>query len=476
MKTVSKKIIWFLVAIVVCALTIVIVPAANGLTPQGVRMLGVFISTIILWLTVNDRFTVLCYSLVGYMALVGMPYKDVLATSVINDSAVICFLALLLAESLNETGAMDYLAKWLLSRKIVEGHPYIFILFIMIASIVLAILTATGMGIVFIYAFAVQLLKTAKIDSKNPIFMGTMLGILWTYCFGEMMIPYKCVSAQFVLGLGAGLGYPITNGQFMSLGVPFAVVTVLLSLLLIRLFFHPKKEDFSNYEVAAMQAELKANPLSRSAKIALGCVVLAFVLLLVQSFTFIPFVAQYFVPFGSLVCYLVPIILLAVIHCDGKPVMNVSLALRKISWEMVFFMANIMLFATTISKPDFGVTVCLQNILMSIVGNVSPLALFAIAIIFVGVLTNITSNYALASLGATIFAPLLAAKGLSPQITIVAIGEVAFFAFLTPAGGLGPAVIFGSGEVSIKKAFVPSAVMLMMLIVMIIGVGYVAAM
>lgn len=474
-NTAKRKVLYFILAAVVCGLVIAVVPAANGLTPEGVKMLGVFLSTVVLWLTVNDRLGVLCFSLIGVVAVVGMPYKDVLATSVINDSTVICFLALLLAESLNTTGAMEYLSKWLLSRKIVEGRPYVFMLFIMVAGIVLGMLTATGMSIVFIFAFALQLLKAAKIDNKNPIFMGTMLGILWTYAFSEMAIPYKCVSAQFVLGLGAGLGYPVSNAQFISMGLPLMVISLVMSLVLIRLFLHPSKEDFSNYEVNAMREELKQNPLTPAAKVALGGTILCFVLLLVQSFTFIPLVANFFAPLGSLVCYWLPLVVLCLVSFDGKPVLNMSESLKKISWDMVFFMANIMLFATTIAKTEFGITACLQNLLMGAVGSTSPLVLFSIAIIFVGVLTNISSNYALVSLGCAIFAPLLADMGISPQMTVVAIGQAAFFAFVTPAGGLGPAVIFSSGEVSMKKAFLPNVVMLVLVLIVTIALGYILA-
>lgn len=466
-----------MLAIAVCGLIVAVVPAVNGLTYQGVKMLGVFLATVVLWLTVNDRFGVLCFSLIGVVTVVGVPYKDALTNSVINDSTVICFLALLLAESLNATGAMEYLSKWLLSRKVVEGHPYVFILFIMIASIILGMLTATGMSIVFIFTFALQLLKAAKIDSENPIFAGTMLGILWTYAFGEMAIPYKSVSAQFILGLGAGLGYPVTDGQFVSLGLPLMVISLVMSLVLIHLFLHPSREDFSNYEVDAIRTELQQNPLTPAAKAALGGTILCFVLLLLQSFTFIPFIADFFAPLGSLICYWIPLVVLCLVSFDGEPVLNMSESLKKISWDMVFFIANIMLFATTIAKAEFGITACLQNLLIGAIGSTSPLILFAIAIIFVGVLTNITSNYALASLGCSVFTPLLANMGISPQMTVVAIGQAAFFAFVTPAGGLGPAVIFGSGEFPVRKAFFPSVSMLAIMLgaTMLISCGFIFA-
>ena len=460
MESVKKKFLWFLSAIVVCCIVSVSVPAVNGLTPMGVKMLGVFLATVVLWLTVNDRFAVLCFSMTGVVAVVGMPYKDDLATSIINDSTVICFLALLLAEALNETGAMEYLSKWLLSRKIVEGHPYVFMLFIMLAGIILGMLTATGMSVVFIFTFTVQLLKTAKIDRKNPIFVGTILGILWTYAFSEMALPYKSVSAQFVMGLGTGLGYPVSNGQFAMIGLPLMVVSLAASLLLIRLFLHPSKKDFSNYDVSLMKEELAQKPMTPAAKAALSGTFLCFGLLLIQSFTFIPFIRDRFAPLGSLVCYWIPLIGLSLANFDGKPVLNISASLKKISWDMVFFMANIMLFATTIAKAEFGITACVQNLMLDMVDSVSPMVLFCIALILIGLFTNISSNYALASLGCAIFVPLLANTNISPSIAVIGIGQAAFFAFVTPAGGLGPAVIFGSGEISVKKAFLPSSIML----------------
>lgn len=472
---IPKKVTWYLIAILACAGVIALVPSGNGLTPAGVRMLGVFLGAIILWLTVNDRIGVLFLSLVGVVAVVGMPYQEAAATSILNDSTVICFLALLLAEGLNATGAMEYLSKWLLSRKVIEGHPYVFILFIMVAGILLGMLTAVGMAVVFLFAFARQLLKAAQIEPGNPIFLGTMLGILWTYVYGEMMLPYKSVTAQFIVGVGAGMGYTIQGVHYMMLGVPLCILALAFSLLLIRLFLHPTAADFSRYEVATMREELKEKPLSRAGKLALGCTCLTFLLLLVQSMTTIPWVANYLAPLGSVVCYLIPLVLLCLIHTDGRPLLDLSDGVKRVSWDMVFFLANIMLFATTISRPEFGITACLQKLLTDAISFASPLLLFAVAILVVGLLTNITSNYALASLGAAIFTPLLAAMGLSPEVTTVAIGQIAFCAFLTPAGGLGPAVIFGSGEVSVKEAFLPNVVMLLLMMGSTIVLGYLMA-
>ena len=109
---------------------------AMGLTPLGVKLLSVFIPTVIIWLIVGGSgwSSLLSVTMIVMLGVYdgGLAYQMQWGTSLV--AMVIPFF--MLASVLEESGAIEYIVKWIISRKIVHGRPTLFSILFTISLLV----------------------------------------------------------------------------------------------------------------------------------------------------------------------------------------------------------------------------------------------------------------------------------------------------------------------------------------------------
>lgn len=130
-----------LVALVIEMCIYFFVPEDNGLTHKGVLMLSVFIPTIFLWLTCGTGWTSLLS--VTLVVLLGA-YQGVSAYMTlwgnICAAAVIPFL--MVATVLEESGAFEWIVKWIISRRFIHARPTLFLIMMIVSMVIISVFTA----------------------------------------------------------------------------------------------------------------------------------------------------------------------------------------------------------------------------------------------------------------------------------------------------------------------------------------------
>ena len=115
-----------IIAVVIGLIIAVAVQPANGLTVVGVRTLAVMIPTLYLWLTVGTTWTSLLF--MGLLVMTGaMTSTEVWAGSVGHFSVISMIVFMMLNYCLTETGVIDLVCSWFITRKIVNNRPYVFL-------------------------------------------------------------------------------------------------------------------------------------------------------------------------------------------------------------------------------------------------------------------------------------------------------------------------------------------------------------
>lgn len=122
---------------------IAVFPAAGSkrADPSGIAMLSVFLPTIYLWLTCGTSWTSLLSVTVAVLlgTYAGANAYGTLWGNVVG-AAVIPFL--MVATVLEESGAFEWIVKWIISRKFIHGRPTLFMIMFTLAMIVISIFTA----------------------------------------------------------------------------------------------------------------------------------------------------------------------------------------------------------------------------------------------------------------------------------------------------------------------------------------------
>ncbi len=147
--------------------------------------------------------------------------------------------------------------------------------------------------------------------------------------------------------------------------------------------------------------------------------------------------------------FVLMLILMALIHIDGEPLLNVERAMGKaINWGIVMCVCAFTAIGGMIANEELGIRNWLSMIMNHVFGNM-PFPLFVVILVAATLLcTNVFSNTATAVIIGTVVGPFLikyaTTIGINPSCLIPAIVMSALCAFLTMAAGGSAPLYLGS--------------------------------
>lgn len=158
----------FIIALIAGVLIYFGLPEANGLTNAGVRMLAVFIPTIYLWLTCGTGWTSLLSVTVAVMLQVAPGASTYMTLwGNICGAAVIPFL--MVASVMEESGAFEWIVKWIISRRFIHGRPTLFMVMFTIAMIIISIFTAPQVVAVLFFRLLYEVAQSIGYTKEDYI-------------------------------------------------------------------------------------------------------------------------------------------------------------------------------------------------------------------------------------------------------------------------------------------------------------------
>lgn len=416
-----------------------------GLTAAGASTLALFIVTIYLWITYGTGWiSLMSIGLLGFTGICSA--STVLANSFGNSTTVVVIGTLLLSVALDETGVTKLIANWFISRKLVDKRPYAFFtMFLLATLIVTCFMEATASAIIFV-TLGRGILENLGYKQGDKFSKALFLGILWVVCLGMAATPICHPITLLMLGtLEKLVGTSISWLSFMMIGIPFAIIGFICVQLIIRFIFHPDCEKYNAYDVNERQKELQ--PLDKRGKVTSIVYIILIVMWLFPDIfgSLLPEVSAVLKSMGVALPALIAVALLCAIPVDGKPVLDYKLALSKISWPLIFFIACIFVYASVFSLEAGGINVFLKALVSPLASSLSPFMLIAVFLLIVAILTNFASNAVTGVIGLTVCVPTLLA------IPEAAAWSTAFGVLATVLCNFGISTPGGSGFVAIAE-------------------------
>lgn len=403
-----------LIALVMGALIYFLVPAANGLTDAGVRMLAVFIPTIFLWLTCGTGWTSLFSVTVAVLLCVapGVPTYMTLWGNICN-AAVIPFL--MVATVMEESGAFEWIVKWIISRRFIHGRPTLFMIMFILSMVVISIFTAPQVVAVLFFRLLYELSVSIGYTKEDNFYKahGLIIGWVSQICDATLIWgrPYVLTMVAVVAGLGFGKFDAMT---YFRVAAIYITIFIILAILVVKLWIRPDVSKFQNFDDEAMRQSLKENPITKKGKVSIAGMAVILAAYILAYCNFLGPVASYFSGItiaGSvtLVCAL-----MCVITVDGEPVMDINRAAAKVPWGMLMFLGAIMFYAGNVGGEDYGISVCLQNILGPVVSNMPVMLAMFLGLAVASIITNFCSNTVAGVVVCSSFVPaLMSVPGIS---------------------------------------------------------------
>ncbi len=454
-KLSDNKIFRWTVIIICAALCLFsrFIPSFAGLSQDAIGVLGIFLGSIILWLTIGiDWPSLLCIFSLGFISTLG--FSKVLSSSFGNATFVFLLFTFICTYALSKTSLIKRVAIAFVDNKLAKKSGKGFICLFLLAVLVLGLFISPSVLFVIILPILEEIFKLAGIDKEDKAAKVLMMGLGFTVSISSGMTPIAHVFP--VLAMNAA-GVDVSAAVYMGFAIPAGLVLFGLMLLIFFLILRPDVSKLKNVDVSKIKNELP--PVDKKDIITLVIFVLVILLWIIPSFfknaapDFYNAINQY----GTAMPPLLGTILLCVIRVKDKPLINITDALKNgVPWSALLMCAATLVLGVAMTDNNIGLSAWLQEKLGGSLAGLPAFLLLFIFALWAALQTNVSSNMVTATLVATVAAAIIRSTGVDLNVGAVAciIGMLASFAFATPPSMPHIAIVAGSDYCSTKDVLI----------------------
>lgn len=411
------------------------------ITEVGMAVLGVFIGMVYLWSTLDSIWP----SLMGLMLVALAGYvpelqgyaavKKLFMESFGTDTVIVLILGMVLFSALEFVGCTKYMARFFMSRKVLEGRPYVFLFIFFLCSYVIGGFTNPMASMLILWPIAIEVCQNFGYKKGDKIFYTMICGVYLASTLGQPMFPFKGASLVIVSAFEKVSGLSVNYGSYIAYNVIMSLMLLVAFLLIVKVFIRPDVSGFKKITVA----ELTKDPLPKINAQQLGfflIVVVYIVALLLPNFLpktipVIAFLNNINVIGVSAFC----IIIMMVIPYKGKPMLDFKAVARKsFSWDIFFLVAAALYVCNAMTAESTGIKPFLIQTLQPLLGGKPELVFVFLLLAFALITTNFANNAGMA----VVLIPVVLAfadqyPGVDSVVICMSICMMVFVALLTPA-------------------------------------------
>ena len=328
------------------------IPPISTITEMGMRVLGLTLALLYGWITIDLMWT----SLLGFVLLQFTGYMKLLpalSAGIGNSTLMMIFVLLAFAIALNEVGASDIIAAWVVSRKVFIGRPLTLVFGLLFGT---ALISAAGGGMacIFIIWDLIRSICKANGMADNDTVKGFLMSMT-LYCgMIGFILPWQ--NTIWLFGgfwqKGCGLEIPAINVFYC--GLVWMVLSIVLCVLFAKWIL---RLDFSkvliNENITAQYANKKATKPQKAGIVLLGIYI--GLLLFANIFKNNAF-AAFINSIGVVGLSIIYMTVFAIWKDEnGKPILDVVKCFRETPWPVIMLIAITIPLGDALQSSDTGV-------------------------------------------------------------------------------------------------------------------------
>ena len=437
-----------------------VIPPFGPVTEIGVKCLFIFIGMVYLWSTVNplwpSQLGLILLGLSGYGGEGANGFKAVFASAIGNDTVILLMLTIVLFGALDVMGVTKHIAKWCLTRKIIDGRPYLFLTAVFVTSYIMSAIVAPSAAVLIIWPVALHMMNVFGVTKEDRIWHHYFVGLLAIMCIGQPLLPFKGAQLLILNSLSKLAGVEVNWGTFMLYNIIIASIMTTAYLLVLKFIIKP---DVSKLQHVTAQQVAEALPLpemDRAQKLLLLSLPTFIILMLAPSFLgkYLPFL-KFFNIIGSTGLAMAFLVVYMIIKVDGKPVINYGFVSSKaFNWGTIFMVAAAVYGAGTLTAESTGVKQLIIDLLNPILGGCSEMVFVSLMFACALLLTSFANNAGIGLVLLPVAAAFCEQMGIPFLPVGLGVGMMVFCAMLTPAACPHAAMAFGRKDLYDGKAMV----------------------
>lgn len=428
-----------IMVLIMCAFRLVSPP--EGLTAEGLAVIGVFFGVLYGWLFLDMVWP----SLIGLVVLgltLPQPMDAVLGGAFGNNTFLLLLFFCMVASIINAAGIAEYVARRIICVPIIIGRPSVLIFMLCLAMCALATMLTMTAAVLVAFPLIKEVCKQYGYKPGDAFPMIILLAMLYVADIAYMMLPFKSLPA-----IVFGVYGQMSGGGEINLA---AYVGVTGLLLLISIFFvlfmcrYVLKADVTPI-LNARECMHFDEQLSSYQKTILWSFVGLIVLLLLPNITPGGWALTRFLKAmgnnGILLAYIGLYLMFSFKEGIGlKEIMHKSVA-----WPALFLVAAVL--RTVGAFEATGVTTWIGNVCQPLLAGFSGQLLVFIVVCTTTLVTQLTNNNATAATFAPIAYTLAVANGnVDPQALLACVILSCTLGIATPAAATTSAILYGDTE------------------------------
>jgi len=431
-----------------------IVSPIEPLTEQGMHAVCIFFALLWAWCFVDfiwpSILSMIAVGLSGFMTI-----SEAFTAGFGNSTIIMLFFVFILTAYMTSTGLCKTLTYWFITRKICTGRPYIIITVLFFATFVAGATIGTMAAVLIAWAIAFEISEVGGFQKGDKLPMLLLVGIMAAAVLGQCVFPFRPLAAIVINALNNVAGYQMPWGPFIVVSMLTCVLTLLGYILMMRFIFRPDLKGLNSKDdiFATHREALQYTTEQKVATVALAIIIIG-----ALAPSFFPktwAITKFFNNFTitSLIAGVLSIIAIYTLGV-GQGFNFVTNIRNGVDWPTLLMLVASMPAAAIVQSPESGVTTLINEIMVSILGDMSPLVIGIIFILFSSICTQFAHNVVMCVVLAPILGNLALTLGFNPLPIGIFLSFGANIGMATPGASAWGAMLFAQKEwISSKYAF-----------------------
>lgn len=452
------------------------IPAPAGMNQLGMRVLGIFLGSLLLWLTVSiDWPSLLCIAALGLIPQLG-GFKGVFVSSFGGETFAFLMCTFLCTYALSKTPFLKRCALWFITSPMARKSPWMFVITFLSAVIVIGCFMSPSVLFVVFLPILEEICSTLHLKKGDKIAEMLMIGLAFCVSISAGMTPIAHVFSIMAMGFyEKATGMVIGYAEYMGFAVPVGIIVTVLLLLMFKFLMRPNMEKLKGIDFERLKGDMK--PMDAKEKTVLGIFILVVALWVLPSLLkpIAPTICNTISSWGTAAPPMFGIFLYSILVFDGKPALNFVEGMKNgVPWPSLIMAAGTLAVGSAMTNPEVGLTDWLVTTLGPMLQTVSPILLVFILTAWACLQTNFSSNMVTVTVVTNVAIPLLLATNgaVSAPAVVAIIGMMSAYAFATPPAMPHIAIAAGSGWTNTSSLMKYGFLFMAITTIVTVAVGY----
>lgn len=450
-----------------------LIPPIAPITSEGMHLLGVFVAAVYGWSMTTDVWpsflTLLIIPFTGLLDINGF-----LAVSWGSDTVLFIVLLFVFVAFMEATGTTTFVAAYLMTRKILVGHPWRLIFMIFMCAYILSTFCGNFPGMLITWGFIYKICDVLDYKPFDKFANLLIFGVAVMGALSLSAVPWANNALVILNAYMASSGQTVNYMHYLAYSLPVGVFSILGYMLICKFIFRLDVSKLKDLDPSIFdKSDLH---LTTERKITLASLLVLIIILVVPSLLPVDNIihaisAQMGLSLKAILLFTV----LGLIRIQGKPVFNFGeLATRGVPWNMVMMTAGILTFVSLLGDEKTGISAFLGKVLTPLFTDSSVVFFFLLTLIITIFLTNFMINMVVAIIMITATMPIAASLGVDSLQIVYLITISCTIAFMLPAASAASCCLFANTKwVRAKDVYKYSVPTILMMAIVALGWNFI---